>query len=56
MYFEDAATLETHINNDWSVFLKNLKQREDLHYELLIYNKKILSRQRSQDDELFVKD
>jgi len=48
--------LESHLNNDWPTILKNLKQREDSLLELLQYNKEIISRQRDDDDELFVND
>ena len=50
MYFEDAYCLESHLNKDWAIFLKNLKQREEYHLELLHYNKNIVSKQRSEDD------
>ena len=56
MYFEDTSSLESQLNNDWPVMLRNLKQREDNLLELLHYNKRILSRQRDDDDELFVND
>ena len=42
MYFEDDSVLECHLNNDWAVFLRNLKKREECHYELLQYFKTLL--------------
>ena len=56
MYFEDDTVLESHLNNDWAVFLRNQKKREECHYELLQYNKRVVAKQRDEDDELFVKD
>ena len=29
---------------------------EDLHFQLLTYNKRILNKQRNQDDDPFIKD
>lgn len=56
MYLGDAGEIESNLNNDWTVVLKNLKLREDHHYELLQYNRRIISKQREDDDELFVND
>ena len=44
MYFSDVSELESHLNNDCTVLLKNLKAREDQHYELLHYNRKIIQK------------
>lgn len=32
MYFLNAGELETHLNEDWTHLLKNIKIREDLHF------------------------
>lgn len=32
MYLGDASDIESHLNVDWSVLLKNLKLREDSHF------------------------
>lgn len=46
MFLGDIASIEQHLNNDWTFILKNLKIREDALYELLIYNKRIIAKQR----------
>lgn len=56
MYFGDVGELESHLNNDCTVLLKNLKAREDQHHELLQYNRRIIQKQREEDDELFIND
>jgi hypothetical protein len=56
MNFADAGQLEQHLNNDWTLILKNVKAKEDLHFELLQYNRRIVNRQRLEDDELFIND
>ena len=49
MYFADSADLEAHLNDDWSVFLHNLKARQEMLHELLQYNHRVI-RQRLQED------
>ncbi len=56
MYLGDANQLEVHLNNDWTVLLKNLKLREDFHFELLQYNNHILSQLRNHHDDTFIND
>jgi hypothetical protein len=55
MYFADSAQLEAHLNDDWTVLLRNLKAREELLHELLLYNHRVI-RQRFHEDELFTND
>lgn len=56
MYFSDVADLESHLNNDCTIILKNIKTLEDYHYDLLQYNRRILSKQRLEDDDPFIND
>jgi hypothetical protein len=56
MYFGDVSEMEAHLNNDWTLIFKNIKIMEDFHYELLQYNKRILMKQRNEDDDLFIND
>jgi hypothetical protein len=56
MYLGDASELEVHLNNDWTVLLKNLKLREDYHFELLQYNNHILSQLKNHHDDTFIND
>lgn len=42
MFLGDPLSIETHLNNDWSLLLRNLKTREDYLLELLQYNFKII--------------
>jgi hypothetical protein len=49
MYFADSADLEAHLNDDWSVFLHNLKLRQEMLHDLLQYNHRVI-RQRLQED------
>jgi hypothetical protein len=49
MYFADSADLEGHLNDDWSVFLHNLKLRQEMLHDLLQYNHRVI-RQRLQED------
>ncbi len=46
MYFTDANHLESHLNEDWTVLLRNIKSREDTHFQLLQYNKRLIAKQR----------
>lgn len=46
MYFAEPADYEYHLNNDWTVILKNVKAREDQLFELLQHNKKIVTKLR----------
>jgi hypothetical protein len=38
MFLGDPLSIETHLNNDWSMLLRNLKSKEDHLFELLHYN------------------
>jgi hypothetical protein len=55
MYFANSGDLEAHLNDDWTVFLRNLKAREEMLHELLQYNHHVI-RRRLQEDELFTND
>lgn len=55
MFLGDICSIEQHLNNDWTLILKNIKIREDCLYELLQYNKKVITKQRDED-ELFIND
>lgn len=56
MFQGDPLSIETHLNNDWSLLLRNLKTKEDHHFELLQYNHQIINQVRDSQAELFVND
>lgn len=43
MFLGDLQNIETHLNNDWTILLKNIKIREDYHFQILQYNHKIIN-------------
>lgn len=56
MFLGDPLSIETHLNNDWSLLLRNLKAREDYLLELLQYNFKIIAQVRDENSQVFVND
>ena len=46
MFLGDPLSIETHLNNDWSLLLRNLKSKEDFLLQLLQYNHKIITQVR----------
>lgn len=56
MFLGDPLSIETHLNNDWSLLLRNLKLKEDYLFDLLHYNHKIVNQVREENAQLFVND
>lgn len=56
MFEGDPLSIETHLNNDWSLLLRNLKSKEDHLFELLQYNHNIVNQVREENAELFAND
>ncbi len=48
MYFSDELDLLNHLSDDWSVLLKNIQKREEMHLHLLQKNKIILQKERKE--------
>lgn len=48
MYFSNELDLLSHLSDDWSLLLKNIQKREEIHLHLLQKNKIILQKERKE--------
>jgi hypothetical protein len=56
MYFSDEMELLNSLDEDWTILLKHIRKREEMHLQLLHENKKIIHKPRTDCGEDDLKD